>query len=416
MKQILLVCGLVFIAATSLCQTARIVGYLPTYRFSSSNQIEYCRLTHLNLAFANPDSAGNIEMPDISSVISDALNDHPDIIICISLAGAGLTAEQTENWSNLIDNPSNRPAFISKIIDYVLSNNLDGVDVDLEWEHVTSGYSGFVTELDSALDKHNKIITAAFPNQTLFSTISDDALEAFDFINIMSYDATGPWNPSSPGQHSSYSFAVNGINFWKNSVGISGEKLTLGLPFYGYDFVSTSTVNAFTFASMVAMDVSYADIDNVGTAYYNGRPTIEAKVNLANDEVGGVMIWELGQDSFDGYSLLKSLHNKYASLGIFTSGLCGNEGTFSLSDYSPPDDYNIYPNPCSDYFTLRQDYSDNTSVIISNLVGQIIDLEARSGTSNELYFNIRELESGLYLVTILKEGQNPKTYKLIKSP
>ncbi|MDX2430068.1 MAG: glycosyl hydrolase family 18 protein [Bacteroides sp.] len=416
MKQILLVCGLVFIAATSFCQTARIVGYLPTYRFSSSNQIEYCRLTHLNLAFANPDSAGNIEMPDISSVISDALNDNPGINICISLAGAGLSAEQTENWSNLIDIPSNRPAFIAKIVDYVLLNHLDGVDVDLEWEHVTSGYSGFVTELDSALDRHNKIITAAFPNQTLFSAVSDDALDAFDFINIMSYDATGPWNPSSPGQHSSYSYAVNGINFWKNNVGISGDKLTLGLPFYGYDFVSSSTVNAVTYASMVAMDVSYADIDNVGTAYYNGRPSIEAKVNLADNEVGGVMIWELGQDSFDEYSLLRSLHNKYTSLGIFTSGLCGNEGTFSLSDNVLSEDYTIYPNPCSDYFTLRQGYSENTSVVISNLLGQIIDLEARPGTSDELYFDIEGLVSGLYIITVFKEGQIPQTYKLIKSP
>lgn len=355
-------------------------------------------------------------MPDISSVISDALNDNPGINICISLAGAGLSAEQTENWSNLIDIPSNRPAFIAKIVDYVLLNHLDGVDVDLEWEHVTSGYSGFVTELDSALDRHNKIITAAFPNQTLFSAVSDDALDAFDFINIMSYDATGPWNPSSPGQHSSYSYAVNGINFWKNNVGISGDKLTLGLPFYGYDFVSSSTVNAVTYASMVAMDVSYADIDNVGTAYYNGRPSIEAKVNLADNEVGGVMIWELGQDSFDEYSLLRSLHNKYTSLGIFTSGLCGNEGTFSLADNVLSDDYTIYPNPCSDYFTLRQGYSENTSVVISNLLGQIIDLEARPGTSDELYFDIEGLVSGLYIITVFKEGQIPQTYKLIKSP
>lgn len=416
MKPFLLVCGLVFVAATSFCQTARIVGYLPTYRFSSSSQIEYCRLTHLNLAFANPDSAGNIVMPDISSVISDALNDNPGINICISLAGAGLTAEQTDNWSNLIDIPSNRPAFIAKIVDYVLLNDLDGVDVDLEWEHVTSGYSGFVTELDSALDRHNKIITAAFPNQTRFSAVSDDALDAFDFINIMSYDSTGPWRPSSPGQHSSYSYSLNGINFWKNNVGISGDKLTLGLPFYGYNFVSSSTANAFTYASMVALNVSYADMDNVETAYYNGRPTIEAKVNLANNEVGGVMIWELGQDSFDEYSLLRSLHNKYTSLGIFTSGLCGNEGTFSLSDMSLSEDYPIYPNPCSNYFTLRQDYSDYTSVIISNLLGQIIDLEARPGTSDEFYFDIEGLVTGLYIITILKEGQIPKTYKLIKSP
>ena len=34
----------------------RVVGYLPTYRFHLSDKIEYCKLTHLNLSFANPDS------------------------------------------------------------------------------------------------------------------------------------------------------------------------------------------------------------------------------------------------------------------------------------------------------------------------------------------------------------------------
>ncbi len=352
-------------------------------------------------------------MPDISSVISDALNDNPGIIICISLAGAALTPEQTKDWSDLIDIPSNRPAFISKIVDYVLTNNLDGVDIDLEWEHVTSGYSGFVTELDSALNTHNKIITAAFPNQTLFSTISSDALKAFDFINIMSYDSTGPWRPSSPGQHSSYSYSVNGINFWKNTVGISGNKLTLGVPFYGYDFVNSSTVNAVTYASMVTMDVSYADLDHVGTAYYNGRPSIEKKVELANNEVGGIMIWEIGQDSFDEYSLLKSLHEKYTSLEILTTGLCGNEGPLSLSDIGFPDDYKIYPNPASDYFTLKHDYSDHLPVIITNLLGQIIDVEARPGSGHELFFDLEGFESGLYMITIFNEAQIPTTHKLI---
>ena len=144
-----------------------------------------------------------------------------------------------------------------------------------------------------------KYLSAAFPNQTLFGNVSKAALEAFDFINIMSYDATGPWSPASPGQHSSYSYSTKGINFWKNNVGIPGDKLNLGVPFYGYDFIDPSTVNAVTYGSMVALDKSYAELDQVGTAYYNGRPTIEAKVELASNEVGGIMIWEIGQDSFD---------------------------------------------------------------------------------------------------------------------
>ncbi len=413
MKQILLLFSLSITGVISFGQSARIVGYLPTYRFSSSSQIEYCRLTHLNLSFANPDSAGNIVMPDISSVMADALNDNPNIIICVSFAGAGLTAQQAEDWSDLIDIPANRPAFISNIVDYVLTNDLDGVDIALEWGHVTSGYSDFVTELDAALNPHNKIITAAFPNHTLFSNVTGAALDAFDFINIMSYDATGPWNPSSPGQHSSYSFSVNGIDFWKNSNGISGDKLNLGVPFYGYDFVNSSTVNAVTYASMVATDVSYADLDHVGTTYYNGRPTIEAKVNLASDEVGGIMIWEVGQDSFDEYSLLRSIHDKYTSLGIVTTGLCGNEVIISVPRTVIHDAYEIYPVPASDFLTVKHEHFRHPEVIITTASGQIINAEAIQKNEHELYLDLANLKSGLYFITIINEGHVPTTSKFI---
>jgi len=34
------------------------------------------------------------------------------------------------------------------------------------------------------------------------------------------------------------------------------------------------------------------------------------------------MIWELGQDSFSEYSLLKTIHNEYKNLGFATTELC----------------------------------------------------------------------------------------------
>lgn len=249
----------------------------------------------------------------------------------------------------------------------------------------------FVTELDTALNAHNKILTVAFPNQTKFSNVSQAALDAFDFINIMSYDATGPWSPSSPGQHSSYSFSVNGINFWKNSIDIPGDKLNLGVPFYGYDFISTSEVNAFSYASMVDSDASYADLDNVGSAYYNGRITIRDKVNLARNEVGGIMIWELGQDSFDEYSLLNTIHEEYTNLSVFTTGLCGNDTAVSVSGLKDQNDYRIYPNPASEYFILRHAQNSHPDVIISNITGQIIYAEARPMNKHELRLELGDL-------------------------
>ena len=65
---------------------------------------------------------------------------------------------------------------------------------------------------------------------------------------------------------------------------------------------------------MVAYVISNADRDNVGNKYYNGRPTIQTKVRLAAESLSGIMIWELGQDSFTEYSLLETIHKKYTDL------------------------------------------------------------------------------------------------------
>ena len=302
-------------------KSARVVGYLPSYRFDSNEKIDYCKLTHLNLAFANPGSNGKLIINDFSGVVVRARNENSNIKIYISIGGGYLTDEQASIWSNSIDIKDNRPIIINEIVNFVVDNSLDGVDVDLEWQYVTSGYSNFVIELKSALSAKGKGMTAALPGTTKFDNITQEALQTFDFINIMAYDFTGPWNPTASGQHSSYNNAVESINFWKNT-GISQSKLTLGVPFYGYDFSNSSNVTSFTFGQMISTNNSYSEIDNVGMKYYNGRPTIKSKVKLASEQVSGIMIWELGQDSFSDYSLLKTIHKEYNNLGFKTSGLC----------------------------------------------------------------------------------------------
>ena len=309
---------------------ARVVGYFPTWRFTLTDKVDFCKLTHVNIAFGNPMVDGTIQLSNPSAisnleqVISTAKLQNSSIQFYISLAGGVLSDQVANTWKTFLASSQDRPKLIDKIIEFVLENNLDGVDVDLEWSHVTQGYSDFVIELKKELSIHGKGMTAAFPSETKFSQISDQALAVFDFINIMVYDYTGSWNPSEPGQHSSYNHAERGINYWKNVVGIAGEKLTLGVPFYGYNFLNSTTVESFTYGSMVASNTSNSERDQVGNKYYNGRPTIASKVKLAAQNLSGIMIWELGQDSFTEYSLLQTIHKTYTDLGVKTTELCGN--------------------------------------------------------------------------------------------
>ena len=309
---------------------ARVVGYFPTWRFTLSDKVDFCKLTHVNIAFGNPMVDGTIQLSNPSAisnleqVIGTAKLQNSSIQFYISLAGGVLSDQVANTWKSFLASSQDRPKLIDKIIEFVLENKLDGVDVDLEWSHVTQGYSDFVIELKKELSIHGKGMTAAFPSETKFSQISDQALAVFDFINIMVYDYTGSWNPSEPGQHSSFNHAERGINYWKNIVGIAGEKLTLGVPFYGYNFLNSTTVESFTYGSMVASNTLNSERDQVGNKYYNGRPTIASKVKLAAQNLSGIMIWELGQDSFTEYSLLQTIHKTYTDLGVKTTELCGN--------------------------------------------------------------------------------------------
>ena len=42
---------------------ARVVGYYSTGSFSLNDKIQYCKVTHLNIAFANPQTDGTMVLP-----------------------------------------------------------------------------------------------------------------------------------------------------------------------------------------------------------------------------------------------------------------------------------------------------------------------------------------------------------------
>jgi hypothetical protein len=391
-------------------QTKKVVGYLPQYRFGSSNSIEYCKLTHLNICFANPDVGGNFKMNSFSEIINHAKMQNPNILVCISLGGGVLPEGAKENWLKYIDTPENQPMLISKIIDFVKANQLDGVDFDLEWDAVTSGYSDFVIQLNDSLKKYDKLFTAALPGIYRYPQITNKALAIFDFINIMAYDETGPWNPNKPGQHSSFDFAKQAISYWKNQ-GMKADKLVLGVPFYGYNFDDLKNITGFSYSDMVKKNVLNADLDNVGEAYYNGMPTIEKKVELAAESVSGIMIWELGQDIYNEYSLLTTIHNKCNALGFTTTGLCGNT---VFAENFIESKINIYPNPVVENLYIELAGENVINVSLYDILGRKLNIFPQK-RFNKMVLNVSGLKEGIYLLKVESPNFNQSTKIMITS-
>jgi len=113
-----------------------------------------------------------------------------------------------------------------------------------------------------------------------------------DLLNIMAYDAGTP--------HSSYQEAVTSIQFWAGR-GVAKSKIMIGVPFYGQ--------NGASYASLVAADPQAPYSDNSGGTNYNGIATMKQKTSLALQQAGGIMIWELSQDTYDATSLLSAIHD-----------------------------------------------------------------------------------------------------------
>ncbi|MCF8247890.1 MAG: T9SS type A sorting domain-containing protein [Saprospiraceae bacterium] len=364
--KIALLSSFFLVSTIGFSQDFKVIGYLAYWNFSTApSKIEWNRLTHVNLAFANPDAAGNLsfEGTDITPVVAAA---HANgVQAFVSLAGGYLTPDWQTNWNYWMQ-PEHTQEFIGKIIAYMQANDLDGVDIDLEWQHVNDLYSPFVMALKTALAAEDLPMTAALPGGYRYPQITAPALAAFDWVNLMIYDLTGPWDPSNPGQHSPYAWAQQCLQYWKNQ-SLPGDHQTLGVPFYGYDF-STTPVDAKYFGEIVAANPFNAQLDQVGQLYYNGIPTIVAKTQLAQTETSGVMIWELGQDAFGSYaeySLLKAIDETLHPVS-------GNNQALAIN-VSPL----LYPNPAGDFLNVMK-------LPEAGCQAQVIDFQGKIRWSGDL--------------------------------
>jgi len=286
--------------------TFKVVGYLGGDNFKRIDELELNRLTYLNLAFANPDKDGNLVFDgsfDITPVVKKG--HEAGLKVFVSLAGGG--RPDTAVWKSVLL-PENRSAFVKHILEYVEKNNLDGVDVDIEWNllpTIRELYNPFVVELRQALHSKGKGITSALGATQLHESISRDALDAYDFINVMVYDKTGIWRPDDIGPQSPYTYAEEAIVFWTQTMKVPADRIILGVPFYGFDF--TPPARYIDFSEIIQGKPSLAYQDSEGMRYYNGIPTIVKKTQLAKQKLGGVMIWEIASDTTGDLSLLRAL-------------------------------------------------------------------------------------------------------------
>jgi GH18 family chitinase len=293
----------------------KIVGYysLKAAMTADLKKVPFKRFTHLNLWFLNPDTLGNFNQ-DYSALAPFVQAAHRKKVKVLASIGGGT---QQPYYEKLLQE-NQRERFIQNLVSVVLRYNLDGVDVDLEGKDIGEDYEGFVVDLARALKAQDKLITAAIAVYYK-DALTDKALAQYDFVNIMSYDRTGPWRPEKPGPHATFTHAVQDLAYFGTERAIPREKMTLGVPFYGYgyDLSLSSPAVSMNYRQIVATFPGAEWVDewlmpDGKVIYYNGMPTIKQKAALAKEKASGIMIWQVLGDYPGSKSLLKVI-NEVAS-------------------------------------------------------------------------------------------------------
>ena len=283
----------------------RVVGYLPLgIDLSRTGMPDLGKITHLNIAFLTPDSAGVFAMDEEVRMLT-ALAHAKGVAVLLSIGGGN-----PPGYLKKLVGKRHQAAFIQALAALTEQYGCEGIDVDLEGEFIDGNYDGFVKNLAVALRAKKKLMTAAIAT-TYASRYTNSALAQFDFVNIMSYDKTGPWDKSDPGPHAPYSMATDDLAYWTGVKGLAAGKVTLGLPFYGYGF-GTHAPESLSYGDIVRLYPAARDSDQLtvaggGIVYFNGAATIKVKTALALKKAGGIMIWQLLQDAPGPNSLLTAI-------------------------------------------------------------------------------------------------------------
>jgi GH18 family chitinase len=282
----------------------KIVGFYPGWSGDCIDDLLLDQLTHINYAFAIPTIDGTLLPMDHPELIKKLIAFAHDRCIKVGLAVGGWSyqGERLEPaFIQATKSEEKRRLFVKNILEVVEEYGFDGVDMDWEYPRPESSslqYEEFMTLLRSELSNCNQFLSAsviAF-NPSVGYGQTDRVLHMVDWINIMAYDG------EEESGHASISLANQSLYYWIHERKVPPHKVVLGLPFY-------SRPSYKTFCQIVAYDKAAAKVDQFiidgVVENYNGIDTIVSKTRWAKEYVGGVMIWEVTQDTrILEYSLL----------------------------------------------------------------------------------------------------------------
>jgi chitinase len=282
---------------------------------------------------------------------------NPGLQTLISVGGWSWSGK----FSDVALTEETRTRFAVSCIAMMKQYGFDGLDID--WEYPTGGgmeenaarpedkqnftllLAALRTELEAqgTADGRHYLLTIAVPaGQASYDNYEVDKIhESLDWINLMAYDFSGDWSPQTGLLASLYPPTDPNAEVLAGDItvqayldaGVPPEKLSLGVPFYGrgwkgvpdenngmsqpYTGTFDDEIHYDTVLDMMKTMTLFRDDQAQSTWLFDGKAgemvsfddpqTLTAKAEyIKSQELGGVMIWQLGGDDADA-TLLSSL-------------------------------------------------------------------------------------------------------------
>jgi len=312
----------------------------------------------------------------------------PQIKTMLSIGGWN---EGSKKYSQMASSAASRKTFVDSVVKFLHKYNFDGLDLD--WEYPTQrggkpedreNYSLLLKELSEALHPRGLLLSAALAagKQNIEPSYNLQEVGTYlDFLNVMTYDYHGDWDPfvgnNAPlylshldvehGNGFQY-FSVNyTINYYLEA-GVEPSKIVLGVPSYGRGFVLAHSDQHDLYAasngpmagcpySREAGFCGYNELcekyftqpgwtyvrDSEQQSIYGYKGTtwvgwddlqaVQLKLDyIKSAGIGGAMLWSIDTDDFRGLC-----GPKYAILNSIWSALNGQVPSPSPMPTSTPD-------------------------------------------------------------------------------
>jgi hypothetical protein len=389
-------------------------GYLPHYRMNKLSPDVFNYLTHLYYFSLGPSADGEIgritglgdfvKAENIASVSSDietliSQRGSKPVKIFVVIGGW----ELSDFFDEAAANTQSRANLVANIKNFCIEHQLDGVDLD--WEPFNgpvddTNYGLLVSELREAFKGTElQISVTVGPEHFSLATVLNDS----DFVQIMSYG-----NYFNENTQVAMSTLGNWVDQWIQN-GMDKSKLVIGLPAFAKTPDDNAAMIYSEFATFFSLEPDIDWYEYQGKTYYfNNINTINQKTAyMMNNDLGGVMIWELGQD-FTVSQTKSLLRNMYETIKTTAS--------VEMDELSTSG-FNLFPNPASGKVCLQFELLKPTTIkmSITDISGKVVwqNKEFRMQGKHDDFIDVGNLSNGFYIFSIF-DGDSVSQKSFIK--